>query len=77
MCLDIFLKSKPFRGVLVLTPVRIAVVPAMVEQGNKVRERTCLGPNTYYACETKHCVERGVVQGLLIQRPVVAGGRMQ
>ena len=74
--LDMVSFANPFRGHRVLTPVRIAVVPAMVEQGNKVSERTCLGPNTYYACETKH-VERGAVQGLLIQRPGVAGRRMQ
>ena len=37
----------PFRGQLVLAPVRVAVEPAMVEQENQVSERTCLGPNTY------------------------------
>ena len=42
----------PFRGHLVITFVLIAVVPATVEQGNKVSERTSLEPNTYYTCKT-------------------------
>jgi hypothetical protein len=36
--LDLIYFATPFRGYRVLTPVRIAVVPAMGEQGNKVSE---------------------------------------
>jgi hypothetical protein len=41
--LDMVSFANPFRGHRVLTPVRIAVVPAMVEQGNKVSERNMFG----------------------------------